>query len=422
MRSLLVALTLVAAPAFAQSEREIWGLVREYEDIMGNRDGIWENEHREAGERGWLPAMKEMPTPSFRLAFAEWKESQLRKHGVTKVGHANEPVAEGHALLSMARYGRSAGEFDDFVLGSGATAIYGQRWDAKGEQKVVTVIVPGYTESTLDWTHVANSLNEQGSRVYVFDPPGQGLSAGPRGDVANYREWTSAYRKVLAKAQAENPGSKVIVMAHSTGGGIVMDEAHDRVNGHVHTKGPDGYVLSAPYLELSSNAINRVSGIFSRVPLLNTVPIDPFLVKLSDDEVLSPRLKQFQKATGAKNTLHFIRKMSEMTDRHVKWLEEPSTRLTMPIAVVHSEHDNVTNPEMSRRLVERSGDATLRIREESSNHDLQWDRRGIPLLLESWSEVAGKLSGSNVSRDASTTPTGGASSAGGAAGAGIARD
>lgn len=428
MRSLvLLAATLVATPAFAnpflsQEERQRWGLVREWQDVTGNRDGIWENEGRPAGERSWFGARTDELGREELEGFARWKQGELAKYGMTRAGRSGNEIAEGHALLNMARYGRRASEFDDGFETAADGAIYTQRWDAKGQQKLVTVIVPGYTESTLDWTHVANRLNEAGSRVYVFDPPGQGLSYGRRGDVGDYREWVDAYRTVLAKAQRENPGAKVVVMAHSTGGGIVLDDAHDRVNGQIHTKGPDGYVLSAPYLEMTPNAFNRVSGALSKIPFANRLQV-PVLVKLSDDEVLAPRLKQFQRATGARNTLHFVNRMREMTDRHTRWLEEPSTGLTVPVAVAQSVEDNVTNVEATREFVGRTPGATFR-EHAGSTHDLQWSRTGLEVLTSSWSDVAERLLGANASRDASTLPGGARVAtpiAGGADAAGIAR-
>lgn len=437
MRALLAAAAvLIATPALAnpfttsQSERESWGLVRDWQDVTGNKDGIWENEDLDAGDSGWFRrGAVENPSRKDRAAYEKWKAGELARMGVSRVGRSGNTTAEGIALNTMARYGRDACAFDDgFVTSAaigeaGENRVYVQRWDAVGPQSVVTVIVPGYTESTQDWMHVANKMNQAGSRVYVLDPPGQGLSSGRRGDVEDSREWLSAYRAVLAKAQAENPGAKVVVMGHSTGGGVVADDFRDRVNGQVHTAGPDGLVLSAPYLDLRPNVVNAISGALAGLPFANRLQIPP-LVKLSDDDLGVTRLKQLQKATGAKNTLHFIDVMGEMVKRHEKWLAIATSGITVPLGVVQGSGDNVTNPAASRALVGKTPGAHF-TSVDTGSHDLQWDAKGVDALMGSWSRVVADTlsSGANGTRDSATRPAAGsAASTSTATGAGIARD
>lgn len=436
MRALLAAIGFLAAtPALAnpfhtsQADRESWGLVRDWQDVTGNKDGIWENEDLAAGESGWFRGGVERPNRKDLAAYEKWKAGELARMGVSRAGRSGNATAEGIAVNTMARYGRDAREFDDGFVKSpaigdaGENSVYVQRWDAIGPQTVVTVVVPGYTESTQDWMHVAAKMNQAGSRVYVFDPPGQGLSSGRRGDVEDSREWLSAYRAVLAKARAENPGAKVVVMGHSTGGGVVADDLHDRVNGHIHTAGPDGVVLSAPYLDLRPNVVNAISGALSGLPFANRLQVPP-LVKLSDDDLGVTRLEQLQKATGAKNTLHFIDVMGEMVRRHESWLSNATSGVTVPLGVVQGVDDNVTNPAASKTLVRATPGAHF-TPVATGSHDLQWDAKGVDALMSSWSRVVAgaRASGGNADRDALTRSSGGAPPvARVASGAGMARD
>ena len=432
MRTALVVLGMLAAvPAIAgpsQRDRESWGVVRDWQDVTGNRDGIWENEDLAAGERGWFRGGIERPSTRELADYERWKRLEMHRMGVTSVGHSGNKTAQGIALNAMARYGRDARAFDDGFVTSDAIgaaparSVYVQRWDAVGPQKVVTVIVPGYTESTQDWMHVANKMNAAGSRVYVFDPPGQGLTDGRKGDVEDSREWQSAYRAVLAKAQAENPGAKVVVMGHSTGGGVVADDFRDRVNGQIHTKAPDGLVLSAPYLDLRPTMMNKISGVLANVPGANRIQV-PVLVKLSDDDLGVTRLKQLQGATGAKNTLHFIDVMSEMVKRHERWLDEAVSGIAVPLGVVQGVDDNVTNPDASKTLVRKTAGAHF-TSVDTGSHDLQWDAKGVDALMRSWNRVVSDtLAGTNADRGSSTRAVGGtAAPVGTAAGAGMLRD
>jgi alpha-beta hydrolase superfamily lysophospholipase len=397
MRLALAALSLlVALPVSAHETREYWGLVRDWQDVTGNRDGIWENEDLAAGQRGWFRGGVEAPSKDELAGFRAWQTAELAKRGVSKIGTTGDEVIEGHALETMARYGRDASSYTDGVDHAGGHDVYWQRWTADHPSGVVTVIVPGYTESTNDWMHVANRLNAAGSTVYVFDPPGQGASSGRRGDADSPEEWKAAYRDVLSRAQAENPGARVVVMAHSTGGGVVADDEHDRVLGQVHGKGPDGLVLSAPYLDLRPNAVNAISGVLSKIPFANRLQVPP-LIKLSDDDLGATRLGQWQKATGAKNTLHFIRTMSEMTDRHAQWLKG-ATGVEIPVAIVQGVDDNVTNPDASRRFVANTPGATF-TPVATGSHDLQYDPKGLEALLGAWDRVA---NGTEVRRSADT--------------------
>jgi len=433
MRTALAVVALFAAsPAFAgpsQSDRESWGLIRDWQDVTGNRDGIWENEDLAPGETGWFRGGVEKPSREDRAAYDAWKSAEMKRMGVTSVGRSANQTAEGIALNTIVRYGRDARAFDDgfrmsaAVGSAGSNRVYVQRWDAIGPQKVVTVIVPGYTESTQDWMHVANKMNQAGSRVYVFDPPGQGLSTGRRGDVEDSREWLSAYRTVLAKAQAENPGAKVVVMGHSTGGGVVADDFHDRVLGHVHGQQPDGLVLSAPYLDLRPNVVNTISGVLGNIPFANRLQVPP-LVRLSDDDLGVTRLKQLQKTTGAKNTLHFIDTMNAMVKRHEAWLADATTGITVPLGVVQSVDDNVTNPKASKKLVAKTAGAHFSS-VAGGSHDLQYDAAGTAALLTMWGTIVDEtLAGSNADRGDSTLPAGitAPANAAAASGAGILRD
>ena len=377
-------------------------LVLEWKDVQGNRDGIWGNENLPAGTRG--PGFDlDAPSSKDLDAFRAWRAQQLAARGVSSIGTTGDEVIEGQALLEMARYGRPASAYTDGRVQADGHSIYWQRWDAVGEQDAVTVIVPGYTESTADWIHVANRLNAAGSRVYMFDPPGQGASDGRRGDADSPQEWKSAYEALLAKAQAENPGAKIVVMAHSTGGGVVADVEHDRQLGQVHGRAPDGLVLSAPYLDMRPTIQNRIAETLAKIPFANRLQVPP-LIKLSDDALGAQRMKEWQEATGAKQTLHFIATMEEMTARHEAWLKSGGG-LGVPMEIVQSKDDPVTDPAKSRQLVAQSSNATFRS-VDSGSHDLEYDARGIAALTQAWSDVA-QRAGANVGRAAATTPSGG---------------
>src|SRR5687767_7780284 len=108
----LLATLVLASPSV--DDRSWWGVVREAQDIRGNRDGIWENEDLDAGERGWFRGGVERPSKD---EIAAWRKMRDGVTGGARVGTTGNELIEAQAVNAMARYDRKPSEFSDGKLG-----------------------------------------------------------------------------------------------------------------------------------------------------------------------------------------------------------------------------------------------------------------------------------------------------------------
>lgn len=377
------------------SRRAYWGLVRDYQDIVGNNDGIWENEDLARGERGIWRGGVEDPNADELHAWRTWKVMQLNRWGVDRVGTTGSEVVSSIALHTLVRYDRDPSSFTDGYLltervgRAPARHIYYQRWEAKGDTKVVTVLIPGYHECSTDWRHVIQRLNELGSRVYVIDPPGHGVSEGPRGDVKDYREWRNAYDAILARAHAENPDATIVAMGHSTGAGVIADDMHNRVLGQTHGPGPDAMLLSSPYLTLKDSNFNWLVHRSAEVSWNESKAV-PQIGVLSE-AMVGIRRAQWKKIWDLPRRVHFVREFSVMERRHTEWIKGP-TGITIPLKVVQSLKDPTVSPKASEALVEHTPGAEI-VHPDTveDHHGVFADPVGFPILIQKWTSMLSAL-------------------------------
>lgn len=420
MRRLFTILIVVSLPSVAHAQRYVsdsslsrrayWGLVRDFQDLAGNNDGIWENEDKPPGSRGIWRGGVEDPSNEELSAWRTWRTARMADWGVDRVGTTGSEVAMSIAIHTLVRYGRNPADYTDGYLQTSGVGrapgrhIYFQRWEPnkvdENAPKVVTVVVPGYHECSMDWRHVIQKLNNMGSRVYVIDPPGHGLSEGPRADVKDYREWKLAYRAILAKAAEENPDATIIALGHSTGGGVIADEMHDRVLGQEHGRGPDGLLLSAPYLNLRDTNFNWFVRRSAEVSY-NESKVVPQIGVLSE-AMVGIRRAQWKKIWDLPRRAHFVREFSVMENRHAQWVKG-ATGIRVPLIIVHSEKDPTVSPEVSKALVDHTEGAEI-VHPDTveDHHGVFADPNGFPVLIERWSAVLGKLA--SVAKDPDCDP------------------
>src|SRR4051812_15859865 len=82
------------AHALSDTDRAQWGLVREWQDLQGNRDGIWENEDKPAGERPFWRGHPEAPSQKELAAWRAWRDAQLSQQGIAHAGTTGNEVIE----------------------------------------------------------------------------------------------------------------------------------------------------------------------------------------------------------------------------------------------------------------------------------------------------------------------------------------
>ncbi len=108
----------------------------------------------------------------------------------------------------------------------------------------VVVAVHGSSGDGIYFHRLARTLSKRGlAAVYVPDLRGHGASAGRRGDVDYIGQLEDDLDDLLEVVRREHPGARVVLLGHSSGGGLVVRFAGGRRSAPVA-----GYVLLAPFL------------------------------------------------------------------------------------------------------------------------------------------------------------------------------
>lgn len=102
-------------------------------------------------------------------------------------------------------------------------------WKAEGKGGAPIVIVPGRNEVAYQWAETAYDLRTMGHEgaIYVWDPPGQGISDrlipdDPTvGHIDKFSDYTQSLNQFLSQVKAE-AGQAPFVIAHSMGGAISL--------------------------------------------------------------------------------------------------------------------------------------------------------------------------------------------------------
>ncbi len=109
---------------------------------------------------------------------------------------------------------------DTFESTNGAT-IFEQWWRPAGESRAVLAICHGYAEHSARYAQVAADLNARGYVVEALDLRGHGRSSGERVAVDYYDDYLDDLDGFLDRVRRRNPGTKLFLLGHSMGGGVV---------------------------------------------------------------------------------------------------------------------------------------------------------------------------------------------------------
>jgi len=119
------------------------------------------------------------------------------------------------------------------------------------------VMLHGSGWNGLQFTGLARALQPR-ARVLVPDLRGHGSLPGRRGDVDYIGQFEDDLADLIRAARL--PGQKIVLLGHSSGGGLAV-----RMAGGAHAGLLDGVVLMAPYLKYNAPTTRMNSGGWARV-------------------------------------------------------------------------------------------------------------------------------------------------------------
>ncbi len=238
--------------------------------------------------------------------------------------------------------------------GIGGVEIVYDVWTPDVEPRAVVVLAHGYGEHARRYDHVAQRFGEAGLATYALDHRGHGRAGGKRVRVRHMKEFVSDFRELVARARAENPGRKVIVLGHSMGGGIVF------AYGVAHADDYDLMILSGPAIAAHTGVSKAkavigkaIGSIFPNLPIeaidANHVSRDPEVVA---DYKADPLVYRGKVPAGIGKALLVVGEKMHLL----------APGITAPLLVVHGEEDKLVAAEGSRRLVEHVGSRDVELK------------------------------------------------------------
>ncbi|MBR9864015.1 MAG: alpha/beta fold hydrolase [Rhodobacteraceae bacterium] len=131
--------------------------------------------------------------------------------------------------------------------------------DAEGGLNPLVVLVHGSGAHGAAYDGLAAEISAAtGAQVLVPDLRGHGVNPTPKGDVAYIGQLEDDLADLVA--QYRKDGQKLVLVGHSSGGGLVI-----RFAGGRYGKSLDGAVLLAPYLKYNAPTMRENSGGWAQV-------------------------------------------------------------------------------------------------------------------------------------------------------------
>lgn len=261
--------------------------------------------------------------------------------------------------------------------GVGGFSLFYQSWHPQGSPRAIVPIVHGLGVHSNIFDNMIEFLVNRDYAVYAFDLRGHGRSPGQRGYINSWSEFREDLRAFLQLISSKETELPIFLLGQSLGGTIALDYAlhyGDRLQ---------GLILLAPALQVGVSpwklTIGRIlSQFFPRFALDTGIDIT---TSSRDLEVLQTLAQD-----PMRHTQGTARLATEFSNT-VAWIETHTTRLQVPLLILHGGADQITLPESSRLLFERVTLADKERREyPESYHELHNDLnyQDVFVDIENW--------------------------------------
>lgn len=222
--------------------------------------------------------------------------------------------------------------------------LYSQIWHPETPIQAVVVMVHGLGGHSGMFQPAVQYLVPQGYEVYAFDLRGHGRSPGQRGHVNTWKEFREDLRAFVQRVQIRRPGCPCFLWGHSLGGTIVLDYALR------HTDGLKGIIVSAPALGKIRLPVTKltIGRLLSRVA-------PRFSLRLGISNEFCSRNPDVCAAVLNDPLRHEYGSARLATEffTTVKWIDQNTKHLQIPLLTLHGGADQVTLPEGSRAFFQQ---------------------------------------------------------------------
>ncbi|MDO8715280.1 MAG: lysophospholipase [Dehalococcoidales bacterium] len=241
------------------------------------------------------------------------------------------------------------------VKGCDGLDLYYQGWLPDGQPKAILLVVHGLGEHSGRYGNLVNHFVPAGYGVYSYDHRGHGKSAGVKGYVDRFSNFTDDLDIILELVRTRHPGVKTFLIGHSIGG--LVSTAYTIKHQHMF----DGLILSGAILSPpadASAALIFAARILSVIlPKAGLYFIDAEGIS-QDRNVVNAYINDplvYQGKVRARLGVELLKTM----DMVVRLAAE----IRLPVLIMHGSADRLASPEGSKMLYREvnSVDKTLKI-------------------------------------------------------------
>lgn len=237
---------------------------------------------------------------------------------------------------------------------SHSTELFYQRWTTP-DARATLVLTHGMGEHSESYIKTAESLGRLGYNVVAWDLRGHGRSAGKRGHVDHFTDFTADLSQFLLHLQKNGQlDQPFALLGHSMGGLITLkylvDEAGD---GASDDPRPKACVLSSPLLDVALKvpvvkdmAAKVLANVWPSLTLYNEIKYSDLT---RDPEWLKTYPKDSLRHDKISPALYYgmMNTMKNVT--------ENADKIKLPIAILAAGDDKIVSLEASRRVFENLG-------------------------------------------------------------------
>lgn len=224
-----------------------------------------------------------------------------------------------------------------------------QAWLPDAGPVAVLAVVHGYGDHGGRYGYLGEVMAAQGHAVHVYDLRGHGRSAGRRGHIQRFTEYLADTRVFLDAVRVAHPGAPLYLLGHSLGGLIAAAFAE------MGPAGLGGLILSSPFLRLATPpSVSKVYGarVLSRVMPAIDIGNTVQAADLSHE-------RDVVEAYVTDPLVHHVatsRWAVEMLAAQ-RMVLEGAPRISLPLLLLFSDADPITDPVASCELFAAAGSA-----------------------------------------------------------------
>jgi acylglycerol lipase len=243
--------------------------------------------------------------------------------------------------------------------------------------KAVVILVHGLGEHINRYAHWFELFKANGIAFAGVDLPGHGGSDGRRGCVSGFSQLEEMIDVLITTCKKTFPGIPIFLYGHSLGGAIVLQ--------YVLQRNPKikGVILSSPWLKLSFEPSK------SRLVLASIMRyLLPGLVQSSGLNVNHITHDEKENEKYRKDPLIHDKisvGLFYVVTSAARYSLENASQLKLPTLIFHGSDDQITSPEGSREVAEKTNMAQLKIW-EGGYHELHNElfKEEVFLYLLNW--------------------------------------